>query len=437
MIPSEVGDGGRKLLRSILLVIVLLGGGTGIAWLLYSLKDEPPRRQDTLPPPVVRVVELQPELVVERFNGYGTALPDRAATLAAQVSSIVIERVNDIEPGSAVQKGQPLIRLDPREFQLRLDRARALVAADQAGIDEQTALAIELNGLMRTAGEEVRVTLDEKKRVSALFEETQATRKEFDFANLSYQRARRIQQQYAMELAAIAPRKARFEAGRQGQLAAVELARLNVDRCTITAPFTGVIQTLLIDVGDHVGPGSPMLRLIDPSRVEIPIQLPNAVYDRVAIGGACTLSSEAQPGTQWYGRIARKAPLADEQTRTFSVYIDVDNTAESVPLVPGIFVRADVEGSSHANRLLVPRSAIRKEGVLIAKNGVATRRSVTVERLIQDKALVEGELVAGDLVILSHLERLHEGSPVRIATGGTGHTAAVPPRPHDPPEALP
>ena len=102
-----------------------------------------------------------------------------------------VGEVNDIEAGSVVNEGQPLFRIDDREYLLTLERARALVDVDRASTRELIAEESNLKKLIRTTEHEVRVTGDERTRVSGLFEQGSAAKKEFDFANLAYQYSRR------------------------------------------------------------------------------------------------------------------------------------------------------------------------------------------------------------------------------------------------------
>lgn len=404
-----------SVLRSLLLIIALLGCGSGVAAVLFAVREEPPRREIANLPPVVKTLAVEAEDVTEWFTGYGSASADRKATIAAELSATVVELVEGVDEGIRVSQGAPLIRLDDREYQHVWDQARALAAADQALIDELSAEGEVLAKLVMTAEQELRVAEDERRRVADLFERELAAKKEFDFANLAYQQSRRTLQGYEMEAAKLGPRKAQFEASREAHEAAARQAELNVRRCVISAPFSGCIEEVAVDVGDRVGPGSPVLRLIDPSRVDIAIQIAASVYDRVSIGAACELTCESRPEVSWHGRVTRLGPSVDERTRTFSAYVGVDNTAQAQPLVPGTFVTARVRGPDYAARILVPRSAIREGGVFVAQNGTARYHAVTVERIINDRVIVRGGLRNGDLVIISHVPQLGEASPVRLS----------------------
>lgn len=409
-----------RVLVSIVLVVLVLGVGAVLGMFLLTMKVEPPRRESIFVPPLVETAVVQARDVSEQFLGYGSAEPIRLAELASEVSAVVAERVGDLRAGTEVEAGQSLIRLDDREFQHALERAEARTSADDAALRELDVEAATLAAQIKTAEQEVRVTAEERARVARLFETDQAARKEFDFATLAFEQARRVLQEYEGAYAKIGPRRARLEATKQASGAEAALMGLNIERCEIRAPFAGRVESVLVEAGDHVRPGSPVLRLVDATHVEIPIQLPVAVYDRVQLGAVCDVMCESMPGVHWRGAIARIGPTASAATRTFAAYVIVDNGAQQQPLIPGVFVTASVAGPQHSRALLIPRSCVRNGRVLIVADDRAAERQVTPMRFMEDMALVRGELEDGDRLILSHLDQLVEGSPVRFRTESAG-----------------
>ena len=160
----------RKYLVSLLLIVVMLGGGSGLAGWLYSVRVEPPRRDIGQMAPLVESVVVKCEDVTEQFVGYGTVLADRVANLSAEVSATVVERPGGIDSGSIVSKSQLLIRLDDREYRHALDRALALTEVEEATLAELSVEANKLAQMVKTVQRELDVALDEKKRVEDLFE---------------------------------------------------------------------------------------------------------------------------------------------------------------------------------------------------------------------------------------------------------------------------
>ncbi len=411
---------------SIVLIAASLAVGGAIAGALVMSSVKPPRSDVVAQPPLVDVLVVRPEQVVQRYIGYGTVAALRSAKVAAELAATVTERVGDIRAGTHVAMGQTLIRLDEREYLHALERAEAQADAQRATLTALDSDKESLEALIKTADQELRVARDERERLIDLFERQLAAKKEYDFANLAYQQARRVGQAYQRELATIAPRREESLAALRAFEAEASLARLNMERCAIKAPFDGHIDSLFVDVGDHVAPGVVVLTVVDSSRVEIPVQLPTSVYGLLDTGATCQLTVESLPGMAWSGAIARVAPVADTQTRTFAAYVVVENGRQPRPLVPGAFVRAKVLGPTLSDRLLVPRSALRDGHVFVADGGIVQVRRVTVEQLIEDRALLSGELRPGDAVILSHLDKITAGSPVRVPRSASALDSSMP-----------
>lgn len=404
---------GPSVVLSLLLIVVILSGGVAIASWLIVTRVKPPRTEVGALPPVVEVVALKRQNVTEQFVGYGSAGADRVARLAAEVPANVLERVGGIREGSAVDKGQPLIRLDDREYALSYDRSVALAKAQQASIDELEVERTKLGTLLQAAQSELQLADSERTRVTRLFEHDQAAKQEFDAARMAYQQALRVQLGYERDIAKLDPRTAQLEASKKSYEAAAELAKLNVERCVIKAPFAGSIDSLNVDEGDRVGVGTVLLTLVDRRHVEVPLQLPASSYDRIRVGARCALQCESLSDLSWKGTIARVSPVVDAQTRTYAAYITVDNTEQPQPLVPGTFVRATVFGRSHPDQLVVPRSAIRDGAVFVANDGMVHRRAVTTVLTVSDRAMVAGDLHEGDQLIMTHLDAMAEGVAVR------------------------
>lgn len=403
----------RRVARTIFSIFVVLAVGVSVAAIFYTLRVKPPRKEVGELPPLVESIIVQPENVTERFVGYATANPERSAKIAAELSATVVERVGGIRAGSVVAADQPLIQLDDREYRLAHQRAVALATAERASLDDISIESNKLAQLIKSSEAELRVTEAERNRLTRLFEQNQAAKKEYDFAHLAFQTTRRTLLGYQRELAKLTPRRARVTASVESYQASAAIAMLNVNRCTIKAPFAGTIESVFVDAGERVSPGTVVVSVVDTERIEIPLQLPSASYADIRVGSPCELSSESLSGTSWHGTIARIAPVIDEQTRTFAAYVLVNNRTQPRPLVPGTFVTAVVEGATLRDCLLVPRSAIRNGRVFVLRDGHAAIRHIDTERTIADRAIVTGALRAGDRVILSHLDMMIDGLSVR------------------------
>jgi multidrug efflux pump subunit AcrA (membrane-fusion protein) len=403
----------RRIITSFVLSALLLTAGTCTGVWLYRLRKEPPRKETSSLPPVVEVITVTARPVVEQLIGYGVARADRVATVAAEVPGVIREWVDDLEAGSPVEESAPLVRLDDREYAEVLRRTESQLEAEQARRAEIEALRDGLTRMIAIAQRELRIATDEQSRVTALFEENQANKREYDLARLGYEQARRTLEDYETQHAAGGAQLRRSEASMRAVGADLAVAKLNLERCEIRAPFAGVVEEILAEVGDRVGPGTPVASVVDATHLEVPVRLPASAHERIVVGSPCRLDSETNPARSWTGRVERVAPRADERTRTLAVYVEVNNLEQERPIVPGTFVRAVVEGATHPAGIVIPRTAIRRGFVLVVQDDRLRLRAVELERPLPEGALVRGGLSPGETIVTVYAERLTEGTIIR------------------------
>lgn len=405
----------RRIVLSVILSVVTLAIGAGGFLLLWRLKTEPeaivPERSRLR----VEAVRLEPDDVVVRYGGYGTARAERSATIASELAGLVTERPKVVQVGATVAIGDVLLRIDDDEYAAQLQRAESQLEADAAALAQVDVEEANARRLIRTAEDELALAEREYNRIRDLLEQNVSNPRELDAARVSVERARRTLQGIESELALIPARRKRLAAVVAQRKAEVALAGLNVRRCTIRAPFAGRIESVRVEEGEQVSPGRQLLTLLDPTWIEVPIELPVSWRKGVRVGSSVTLTLESDEDVVWQGAVDRIAPSADEQTRTFAVYVMVNGASSNgdggPPLMAGMFVRAEVAGPTLAGALLVPREAVRRRSVFVCENGVAARRTVTIEHQLQEQTAVAG-LTPGTVVLTSNLDALSEGFPV-------------------------
>lgn len=407
----------RKLAISLVLMAAVLTLGGVLAAVLIRTRPTAARVSYPNRPLRVEAVRLTLTTVVEPLIGYGTVEADRRASLKAEVAAVVRQRVADVRAGSAVQAGQVLVRLDDRDFVERAEQLRQMIAADDALLAELDVQKNNSEQLLEIEVLNVRIAADEEARVRGLFERDLAPKRELDLARMTLQGTRRQHQTLANELALIEPRRLQVEAQRAGHQRELAIAETNIQRCEIRAPFAGTITVLAVEVGQLVPTGGLVAEVLATDRVEIPVALPASLRSRLSLGAQARLCNDSNPARRWEGTVERIAGQADEQTRTFHAYIMVENTDPADPLMPGIFVRAEVAGPTLRDVLLVPRPAIRDQQVFIAVDGHAEKRQVVIDRYLPAHAVVADGVSAGDWVILTNLDRLHPGMAVQVTNG--------------------
>jgi RND family efflux transporter MFP subunit len=410
---------------SLVLIVVALTVGVSLAKVFVAMKEEPARRSVAAPPPVVTCAHAVRGDVPERWVGYGSAVPIRVTNVAAEVSGQVVEIPGDLRAGSPVEEGQTLAAIDARQYEAELARIQAQQDTERAQLDQLRIEESNLKKLLDISDRELRIASDEVDRLLGLLEENQAHKREYDLARLTHEQARRVWQTQQRELELLGPRRERLDASLRALEAAERIAQLNVDRCAVKAPYAAVVQQVFVERGSQVGPGTPLMRLVDPNLVEVGVRVPSSAQGRVQVGSSCTLRSETIEGNRWTGNVARIAPTVDEASRTLALYVLVDNREQSVPLVPGTFVEAVVRGAILADALLVPRTAIRDGRVFVIREEAAEAVPVEVKRYLQEYALVEADLTDGNLIALTHLDTLVNGAAVRVELSATYPENAV------------
>ncbi|MBN1343167.1 MAG: efflux RND transporter periplasmic adaptor subunit [Phycisphaerae bacterium] len=408
----------RKFLVSLPLIVLALGGGLAIAVMLVWTKPPPITREASKRATRVKAYAVVPQTVQETLVGYGTARPDELVTLSAQVGGEVVEIAKGLEDGSEIKKDQLLVRLQEEDYKQQLARAQNLIKADEATLEEIELERDNLKKLIKSGEQDVRITQDEYTRVSGLFEKDAAAKREFDLMRSALLKVTSELDNLKTRLAVLDPKTQQTMASMAAHKAEVALAKLSLERCRIVAPFDGRLRRRQVEVGETVAPGRPLMIVLKLDRIEVPIELAASCAMKVRPGSECTLAVESLPEMSWSGRVQRLGPAADEQSRTITAYVVVDNAKQPTPLLPGLFVRAEVAGPVHLDALAIPRGAIRGGVVFVAKDGKAWARPVELECALKDTAVVRKGIDRGDTVILTNLASLSDQMPVEVELQG-------------------
>ncbi|MFI4883582.1 MAG: efflux RND transporter periplasmic adaptor subunit [Phycisphaerales bacterium JB064] len=428
------------LLTRIAAGLVLLIGALVVLEVLKATKAEPTKSLDVGQAPLVRTVEVQRVVTARPWTGYGTVRAMNAAQVGVQVAGRIIERPDSVEAGLPVASGDLLIRIDPSDFNRRVAALEGSVAALNAEIDQLEVEASSLDEQLTLVFEESEIAKREYERAVRVYEDRGAgTRTEVDQKLAAMRRTERGASALEQRSRSIPARRAALEANLASQQAELGLARQDLERATVVAPISGVLQEVNLDEGDYAQVGTVAARIVDLTRLELPLSLPASAADAITIGDAVEVSLEAASENGWRGRITRIAPEADAQTRSIRVFVEVAQElreseagvlapANGQMLRPGMFVVGRVIPTQPTAHLMVPRRSVVQGGVLIAEmNSPARARRVDVHTLFAYEGTFEGApegerqwyavdsgLEEGQQVLVSNLDDLRDGSPIRV-----------------------
>lgn len=256
----------------------------------------------------VYVLEARP-LTQDVVASGRLSVPARAR-LAVEIPGVVIERL--VQEGDTVQADQPLLRLDPAEWQARLDEADAALYQLRT-VRRPQALA-ELRDADSTATQATR----EAERRRALARQNAIARESTEQAEQAETRARLRRDQAKLaqqDLAADGPEERLLQARRANALTALA-------RTELRAPFAGQVITRQVEAGDTVQPGSTLFELVpDSIGPEAVVPVDETFLGLLQVGQAATLRADAFPDTPVAATITRIAPRIDPQRGTVDVHL--------------------------------------------------------------------------------------------------------------------
>jgi RND family efflux transporter MFP subunit len=182
--------------------------------------------------------------------------------------------------------------------------------------------------------------------------------------------------------------------------AADAIARLNLERSRVRAPFDGAVAQRVAGVGDYLSVGTPIARLVKTDPLRLRLDVPERESGAIRTGLNVRVVVEGDTNV-YTGRIARVAPALREADRMLAVEADVPAQGS---LRVGRFVRAEIVVNEREAALVVPEPALivfaGLEKVVSAKDGKVTEKAVTTGRRGADWVEIVSGLNAGELVVL-------------------------------------
>lgn len=425
--------------RRLIVGLVVAAGSLLLASLvakwLIDTQPEAELRDLTAPPTLVELVLLQHEDITPTVEAFGTARALREQTIRAEVTGRITTLPDAVRPGRTVADGTTLVVIDPADPAQQLARVEAAILQETARLEQIGTEQGNLARIKAIALSELNIEARELDRLERLGQRDAANAREIDRQRSAVERIRRAVEEVEGQERLIQPRRQAAQAAIKALEAEQTMARTQLDRCTINTPFPASVTQRMVEPGEWVKPGDPLLHLIDLSRVEVALAVPAAARAELSLNSPVPLRPEGRPNDRLTGTLVRISAANDPAMRSFMAFIEIDNTAHAVPLLPGEFVRAELPGRPLDNVIAIDRSAMVDGACFVAVGNTARRRPVRVLRHVGERSIVEG-LQPGDLLILSHLQTLRDGQLIRYDLPPTAPAQAAD-APRSPPQTDP
>jgi RND family efflux transporter MFP subunit len=393
---------------------LLLAGGT---WGILQLTHSPPAPETTLAPAMtVETLTIRSQAIANTVELSGTIRPVDQATLSTRVMGRIIQL--SLEAGDRFDKGDILARIDVMDMTAQTSQAQSGVAQAQAEVARSQATLSQLESQKLEAQAALRLAQISQTRMAQLQAEGAVSQSQLDEANTNLDEAKaRVAQTEAgvrQAQAAIAQSRAAVNRAESG----VTSASASESYGTVIAPFDGVVVQKLAYEGEMAAPGTVLLNVENPDKLQLEIAVPEENLRFVRVGQPVNVQVEAANQTL-NGTIQQIVPAADSNSRSFLVKIPLNNSGR---LISGMFGRIALPVDGEQETILIPTNALMQRGQLqgvyvVEANG---SQSTAVLRWVKTGQQREGQveivsgLMTGDRIITSNIGQLSDGQPIAI-----------------------
>ncbi len=345
----------------LLVSLAILLIGFSVIGGMFASKPEA-RKYGSRPAPSVGVetTKLQPENYDVWIDSYGIAEPLTQTNLVSDVNARVIEVSPNIRAGSSFKRGELLVRLDSRDYEIEVQVAIAAVADAKFKFAQETAQA-------------------------------ELAEKDWNI---------RPGNPAAKELALRKPQVAAAEASLKASQARLARARLDLERTQIRAPFDGKVLRQMVDLGQVVNPSQAIAEIYSIAEMEIRLPIKAIDLDNIALPASGSYENATDSNTalvsfpkvrleaelgrttyQWTAELVRSEGAFDSETRMLYLVARIKNPFDSNQLRPGLrvgqFLRAKIEGSQLEQVYVIPRRAVTQDNfIAIAEEGLLQKRKI-------------------------------------------------------------
>ena len=351
----------------------------------------------------VDVEIVRPGDFVLRVEATGHLRPWRSAALSPEGSGVVLERPH--EEGDFVREGETLLLLDAREQEIAVAEAESELLLAQSEFATFVAFRSEAvvdSAALEGARARFRLAEDAHADGSITDRELASARRLLDVAVL---RSGERQAEVEAVVSGLAQAEARLDR-----------ARLNLLRMRLTAPFNGHVADIDVEVGQRIGSGQEVMRLLEDSRMRVEVDVLEADLAYIRRGGTARVRIPALADTTLTGTVYAINPSVDPDKGTGRVTVALQNRSGSA--IAGLFAYVELEAGRLSNRIVIPSDALLvrqgRDLVFLVDSGRAKWTYVTVGRRSGDLVEIIEPLAAGDSLAVAGHQALSHDASVRV-----------------------
>jgi len=356
-----------KTIRSIIYITILLAALLLLKYFFFpsgqtEMQGPPSKGSDkgqkpTMPPAPVSVYVVKAQTLDNTLFASGTILANESVDLKPEISGKVTAIY--INEGQPVSKGQLLLKLNDADLQAQLKKVNA----------------------------ELKLSEEKLNRYAQLLKIQGVSREEFDMATNQFQALK----------------------------ADAEVLKVQIARCSITAPFNGVLGLRQISEGSFITPQQVVTSIQQLNPIKIDFSIPERYASLIKNGSLINFKIEGYP-ENFQGTVFAFEPGIDVSSRSLKIRARANNPNNK--LRPGAFAKIELVLDKNTNALMVPTQAIvpilKGQQVFICKNNIAEAIPVETGLRNETKVQIINGLQDGDSVIITGLMGLKAGASLKI-----------------------
>ena len=359
--------------------LIIIGISTAIAAVLYMLGQISPDAIQEKDPMDVNVQILTPIDYQIKIKSTGTTTPITQTVLTSEVGGEVIYRSKKFSEGSSVISGEILAKIDDTDLQLQYK-----------------------NALLQLASAEVQFAVQQAE------------------AEIAQEAWDQVGEGIPQELTTKKPQLKQAKAALEVAKAQVQSAEKKLNKTEITAPYTGRIQNINIDLGSTIIPGQPVGSMYTSNEIEVTLSVKDSdlQFLDIPMDGrklnpdqkSIVIIKSLYKGEmqEWAGNLERVDGVIDPMTRMIKLIANFKNNfiEETKPILPiGLFVEAEINGIQLEDIFMIPNSALTPNDELLVLNqdDALEIRKVRVLTKMKNHILVKEGMKAGERVVVSKL----------------------------------
>lgn len=397
-------------LSSLLLLIIFFPGCR------KSENSEPPKSSAPSSSPVlpfqeepipVKVVEARRGELKLNLSAPAEAIAERKITIKSEVSGVI--KSLHVREGQHVKPNELLAEIEDTLYQLQLQQREATrlrtlseLFLEQRFSEPERPLSPEIKEKLKKARENYEKAASLLGQGMISFEQYELAKREYELLLLE---SGEMKQQ--VMAAAKGLTQAEIE---------VKMAKLQLEKTKIRAPFAGVITNIRVSPQENIEVGRELFTLVDMTSIKVVARVLESEIGRIRSGQEVEIKFVAYPGQKFKGIVEAISPLINPEDKTCQVFIAVANPREEIK--PGMHAEVEIAAIVLKDRLLVPQNAVLVRGgrklVFVVEEDLAKWRYI--ESGAENESFVEvldGVKEGEKVIVEGHLTLAHDAR-VRI-----------------------